>query len=72
MTETKKQKQEVNVMDVVEVDAANYYKAVYGSNGSYTQEDRFDKSIGLKWLGGYKFAILNVEKWKESKTKHKL
>lgn len=72
MTETKKPKKEVQVMDTIEVNPQNYYKAVYGKNGSYTQEDRFDKSIGLKWLGKYKFAIVSVEKFLESKEKYKL
>lgn len=57
-------------LDVVELKPEEYYKAVCGVNGSYTQEDRFDKSIGLKWLGKYRFAIINSNTWKQAKNKH--
>jgi hypothetical protein len=66
----KKNKKEPQVMDTIAIEPALYYKAIYGKNGSYTQEDRFDKSIGLKWIGKYNFAIISLEKWNESKQKY--
>jgi hypothetical protein len=63
-------KKEDTYMDVVKLDAKKYYKAIYATNGNYTQEDRFDKSIGLKWIGNYKFAIINSSTWKEAKKKY--
>lgn len=57
-------------MDVISIEAKSYYKAVYGTNGSHTQEERFDTSIGLKWLGKYKFCIINLDKWNSAKKKH--
>ena len=57
-------------LDIVKVDPKQYYKAVYAANGTHTQEDRFDKAIGLKWLGNYKFSIINYKTWKEAKNKY--
>lgn len=57
-------------LDVVELDPKQYYKAVYAVNGLYDREDKFDKSIGLKWIGSYKFAIINSSTWKEAKKRH--
>ena len=58
-------------MDTISIEPSLYYKTIYGKNGSHTQEDRFDKSIGLKWIGNYKFAIINLDKWKEAKKEFK-
>jgi hypothetical protein len=66
-----KTKPEFQDCDVVKLDPKEYYKAIYATNGNYTQEDRFDKSIGLKWIGSYKFAIINAASWRDAKKKHK-
>ena len=67
----KQTKKDLQVMDTISIEPALYYKAVYGQNGSYTQEDRFDKSIGLKWIGKYNFAVINLDKWNKSKQTYK-
>jgi hypothetical protein len=64
-----KEKEETE-LDIINIEPKQSYKAVYAANGTHTQEDRFDKSIGLKWLGNYKFAIINSKTWKESKNKY--
>lgn len=52
----------------IKIDPFYYWKEVYRNTGNYLQEDKFDSSIGLKWLGDYMFSIVDSAKWNKVKN----
>ena len=68
MTEKSTKKEKMNTVDLK---PKTYFEVMYKMKGHYNDEDRFDKSIGLSWLGDYTFKITDKNLWLESKAKYK-